>query len=135
MLVEIQNKFIQALEESGGFKTVDGWQGDVEELLRNPQKLPSAHVIFGDSEFRAAQTIGSAVAPTDMVWSVILMSKNVRDRKSGAVESYQLIETVLAKLTKLNTGYGFVWPGKVVLISVERGVAAYGFHFIVEQTQ
>ena len=133
MLVESLNKILAALEEitdTGGkiFKTVDVWQGKVEELLKKQQNLPSAHVVMSGCGFVKPQVIGGTVAPADVVWAVVLMSKNLRSKSDGAVESLALIEAVAAKFTQLNTGYGFILPDNARLIAVENGVAAYGMY-------
>lgn len=135
MLVEIQDTITAALEGLPELKTTGIWQGDVEDLLKSAHKLPSAHVILSGAEFGGPEntTIGATVAPAEMLWSVVIISQNLRDRKSGAVDSLGLIELVLARLTRLDTGHGWLWPAQVQLIGAESGKSAYGFHFVVEQ--
>lgn len=145
-LIAINAAILSALEQIADFRTVDVWQGDMEDLLKNAQKLPSAHVIFSAAEFGGPTTIGARVAPADMVWSVIVMSQNLRDRKSGALDSLSLLAKVLASatpaeptepkgLTRLNTGHGWLWPVKVQFIGAENGKSAYGIHFEVRKEQ
>ena len=143
MFVTVLNKTVAGLEAIPDFKTVDIWQGEIKELLETPTKLPAAFVIFGRSDFGLPATIGATVAPADMLWPVIVMSQNLRDRKSGAVESLGLLMKVVAPanvpppqtpgLTRLDTGYGYLWTDSVELISVAKGVAAYGFKFFVRK--
>jgi len=135
MFVEVQTIIENALREIAEFKTVDVWQGEVEDLLKQTTKLPSCHCIFSTSEFSEPRVIGALVAPAGMVWSVVLMSQNLRDRKSGSLDSLALIELVLNKLTRLNTGFGWLQPLRVQLIAAVDGKVAYGFHFGVEQPE
>lgn len=131
MFVEIQEKILAALS-GAGFVTLDSYQGEVEDLLKTPQKLPSGHLIFSGCDFAEPKTIGGTEAPSDQIWALVIMSRNLRDRSSGNVESYTLIDTALTSLTRLNTGYGYLLPLKVELLSVKNGVAAYGFQFLLE---
>lgn len=131
--ITVLNTIIQALEEISEFKMADIWQGDVEDLLKNVQKLPSAHAILSTVDFDESRTLRADFAPAEMLWSVVIMSQNLRDRKSGALDSLTLIGLVLNKLTRLNTGSGYLWPVKLQLIAAENGKTAYGFHFRVKK--
>ena len=133
MLVEIQDKITAALEELSEFKTTGVWQGEVDELLKNPHNLPSAHVVFSSAEFDGPEetTIGAATASADMLWSVIIINQNLRDREASAKDSLALIELVLAGLPRLDTGHGWLWPVRAQLIGVENGKSSYGLHFAV----
>lgn len=135
MFATVQTSLVDALGELGAIKTTGVWQGDVEDLLKNVHKLPSAHVVLSAAEFDAPAVIGATAAPAEMLWSVILISQNLRDAASGAADSLALIEAVLAKLTRLNTGFGWLWPLRVQILGAENGKAAYGFHFSVRKEQ
>ena len=136
MLVETQEAIITALTDLDAFKHLDGWQGQVEDLIKVPTKLPSAHVALGEVAFGEEPTaIGTRLSLDDMVWNVIIAASNVRDRKSGAVECYNLVEAATAKLKMLKIGEGWLWPVKAQLLYAKNGLSLYGISFRIETEQ
>lgn len=145
MFTTVMQQIITALEgmKTDGtpvFRLVDVWQGDVDELMKSAQKLPSVHVIFSMAEYGESQTTrGSDLPPSETTWSLVLIAQNLRDRKSGAVESLVLIERLLQMhnpatpatggLTGLKTSRGRLWPAVIQLLGQENGKAAYGIKF------
>jgi len=136
MLVEEQEAIIVALQELGLFKCLDSWQGEIEELIKVPRNLPSAHVALGEIDFgEEATAIGTKLSLDENIWNVIITASSRRDQKSGAVECYQLLETVVAKLKMLPIGSGWLWPVKARLLYNKNGLSLYGVAFIIEQEQ
>jgi len=134
MLCDVQTKIIDALEASGApFRTVDVFQGVPEDLGKIVHALPSAHVLVDRIQFLRGQDLRQASLPAQMLWTVIIMSENVRDQKSGATQSLKLIMQTIKLLTRLDTGYGLLWPTGADLIFAEKGKAAYGVDFIVKK--
>ncbi|WP_214172527.1 hypothetical protein [Geoanaerobacter pelophilus] len=132
MLSESLTTLITALKEMPEYKTVDIWEGDVESLINKPQTLPSAHLILSKCGFSEPNVIGGTTAPAGIIWSLIIMSKNLRSKSDGAVESLALIEATAAKLFRLNTGFGFIQPDEAQLVGVQNGVASYGMYLTQE---
>lgn len=133
ILIDTQEAIITALTAIGSFKTVDGWQGEIEELVKQVAKLPSAHVALGEMDFGEEPTaIGTKLSNNDGVWNIIITAGNVRDRKSGAVECYGLIMAVVEKLKMLPVGNGWLWPENVKLLYAKNGLSLYGISFRIE---
>ena len=133
MLVEVQEKIIAALTELGVFRLVDGWQGEIEELVKVVRNLPSAHVAYGEGDYDdGPAALGTDLVDKDMVWNVLITGANRRDRGTGAVECYQMIEATEKKLRKLDTGYGWLWPEKEKLLYAKNGLSIYGISFRIE---
>jgi hypothetical protein len=137
LLIEIQEAIIIALSPTPAiFKNVDGWQGEIEDLLKVPTKLPTAHVALGEIDFGEEPTaMGTKLSLDDGVWNVLITASNRRDRKSGAVECYQLIEAVVAKLKMLQVANGWLWPEKAKLLYAKNGLSIYGVSFRIENEQ
>lgn len=132
MLTTIQTTIIDTLTSLGTFKTVDAWRGDIDELLKAPARLPAAFVLFARGDYQRPRTIGATVALANLGWTVVIVTRNLGDRKGA--ESYQVIEAAVAALTKLSVGCGCLWPEAVELVEAGQGVAVYGVQFGVEQT-
>ncbi|HBG06324.1 MAG: hypothetical protein A2075_12200 [Geobacteraceae bacterium GWC2_58_44] len=136
MLVETQEAIIQALTELNVFRHLDGWQGNIEELIKVPTKLPSAHVALGEIIYgEEPAAIGSKLSLDDMVWNVIITASNVRDRKSGAVECYSLIESSADKLKMMKIADGWLWPEGAKLLYAKNGLSVYGLSLRIETEQ
>jgi hypothetical protein len=137
MLIETQETIIAALIAAPPvFRYVDGWQGEIEDLVRQVGKLPSAHVAMGEIDFGEEPTaMGTLLSLDDSVWNVIITASNVRDRKSGAVECYQLIEAVVNRLKGLQVINGWLWPVNAKLLYAKNGLSIYGVSFRLETEQ
>src|SRR5919197_4042682 len=95
ILIDTQETIIAALTALASFRHIDGWQGEIEELVKTPTKLPSAHVAMGEIDFGDEPTaMGTKLSLDEGSWNVLITASNRRDRKSGAVECYQLIMAV-----------------------------------------
>jgi hypothetical protein len=146
MFTSVLEKILTALAEISEFKTTDAWMGDVADLLQKVQKLPSAHVMLSVGEFDEPLTLRGELNPSETTWSIVVLCENLRDRKTGLVESLALIEALLAYaepaknqppfpagtklgLTRLDTGYGRLWPSTVQFLGAEGSKAAYGIKF------
>lgn len=126
------------------FKTVGPWQGDTKDLLDMVQKLPSAHVLLSVGDFDESNTIGGKTVPFALTWSVIVLTENLKDRATAARETLSLLQLLVNPaqpdtpdvspgLTRLNTGYGPLWPVTVQLLGTDGGKTAYGFKFTHEK--
>jgi hypothetical protein len=127
------------------FKTVDVWQGDVKDLLDTVQKTPSAHVLLSGGDFDEATTIGGTSTPYELTWSVVILTENRRDRAAAARDTLTLLQDIINPavpeagsgltpgLTRLNTGYGLLWPATLQFLGTEQGKTAYGFKFTMEK--
>ncbi|RJP59041.1 MAG: DUF1834 family protein [Deltaproteobacteria bacterium] len=126
MLETIQEDIIAELEDIEGVATVDAWQGDIDALLKTPQRLPSLHVIYKGAVFEPFEQAGeNTTAALDFM--IVLTTKNQKSRAAGSVSSYALIEAVRGKLTgHWVDDYDFLRPVTEDLIMAEGGIMVYG---------
>jgi hypothetical protein len=130
MIETIQDAIIGQLEKITSAATVGVWQGDIESLIKTPQRLPALHVIYQGADFEEKVVIGLNRADHTMIFLVILISKNVKSRETGAAASYTLIEGVRSYLIGHQVApYGFLWPLKEDLILAEGGILVYGLTY------
>ncbi len=132
MITETSDEILARLKEIPGVKTFGEWVGQVEDLLKKPHLLPSLHVVYNGAKFSAPEIIGDNVAPHRMGFAVILISRNLRSRQSGALDCYQIIESVRAKLIGYQTTAGWLWPEREELVSAEKGILAYGLEYTID---
>ncbi|RMF46799.1 MAG: hypothetical protein D6751_04115 [Deltaproteobacteria bacterium] len=126
------SEILTALEPISAIRTLGPWVGDVDDVFKQPSRLPGLFVIYQGSDFRPAEIVGEAIAPVTMRFFVVLLHKNLRKATDGASEAYDLIEQVRTRLIGLQTSYGRLWPVREELISAESGVLAYGLDYILE---
>lgn len=130
MIEEIQEDIIGRLEEVSGVKTVGVWQGDVDDLLRMPQRLPALHVIYQGADFEEKRTIGGDQPGLALDFLIVLVCKSLRSREAGASSGYSIIEAVRGKLIGYQAGgYDLLWPVKEDLILAEGGTLVYGLNY------
>lgn len=129
MIKEIQDSIILKLEGISAVKTIDIWHGDIEDLLKTPQKMPALWVIYQGCGFNAKEIIGAKIAPHDMTFLVVLINRNLKGHKSGSEECYAIIEDIRAALIEHYTAYGWLWPVREELIIVESGILGYGMEY------
>ncbi len=132
MLTTIQTAFTTALTGLGLFKDVGLWQGDLDAATQNPARLPAAWILFTGARYGAPRTIGATVAPAELGFAVVVVCRNLARPGKGTAQSYELVEQVVAALTRLNTGFGQSWPDGVELVTMERGIAAYAVSVTVK---
>lgn len=132
MLTTIQTAFTTALTGLGLFKDVGLWQGDLDAATQNPARLPAAWILFTGARYGAPRTIGATVAPAELGFAVVVVCRNLAGPGKGTAQSYELVEQVVAALTRLNTGFGQSWPDGVELVTVDNGIAAYAVSVTVK---
>jgi hypothetical protein len=129
MLNIIQEDIIGELSNIEDIKTVGAWQGEVEALLKMPQKMPSLHVLYQGAKFEPFDQVGEPTIST-MNYLIVLIAQNVKSRKEGSTESYKFIEAVRDKLIghKIQD-YGFLRPVQEDLLMAEGSILAYGLTY------
>ena len=131
MIETIQDDIIDHLKliESVG-ERVGVWQGDVETLLKMPQRLPALFIIYQGSDFDEKRVIGQNRADHMMEFLIVLVAKNAKSREEGAAACYAIIESVRSYLIghKIEP-YGYLWPTKEDLILADGGVLVYGLGY------
>ena len=133
MIKEIQDDIIGQLQAIPSVKTVDVWQGDIEDLLKVPQKMPSLQLLYQGCSFESKKVIGANIAPHDMTFLIVLLNKNLKNRKQGSEECYEIIESLRTKLISYKIGgYGWLWPVKEELILAGGGLLAYGLEYKIK---
>lgn len=129
MIETIQNDIIAQLGTIADIATVDAWQGDAEDLLRMPQRLPSLHVIYQGADFETFEQAGEHTMVA-MEFLVVLTTKNQKGRAAGLASGYALIEAVRGKLIGHQVAdYDFLRPVKEDLIAMMSGVLVYGLEY------
>jgi len=129
MIEDTQDDIIAQLETITAVKTVGAWQGDIEDLLKQPQKLPSLHVIYQGASFETYEQAGDR-PNLAMDWLIVLVGKSLKSREAGAVSCYTIIEAVRSALINHQVEeYDFLRPVKEDLILAEGGVLAYGLTY------
>jgi len=131
MIETIQDAIIAQLEK---IDTVGGrvgvWQGDVEDLLKTPQRLPCLAVIYLGADFDAKKVLGVNRADHTMDFLIVAIAKNVKSREEGASTAYTIIEDVRSYLIGFKVSpYGFLWPVKEDLVLAAGGLLAYGLNY------
>jgi hypothetical protein len=131
VIEEIQNGIIEALEGIPGVRgRVEGWQGDIEDLLKVPQKLPALAVIYQGADFGEKKTIGSNAAPHRMEFLVVLAARSMRSREAGSVTAYGIIEGVRTALIGRSIApWGWLWPVGEDLVLADGGLLVYGLKY------
>jgi hypothetical protein len=126
MIEEYQTGIIEELTEIAGVNTVGAWQGDIEDLLKTPQRLPALNVVYRGADFEENQTDGGH----DMNFLIMLVGKNVRNRAAGAASCNTIIEAVRGKLIGLKvTGFDKLWPVSEDLILARGGILVYALNY------
>lgn len=126
MIDEYQEGIIDELEDIEGVNTVGAWQGDIEELLKTPQKLPALNVIYRGADFEEKQTDGGH----SMNFLIMLVGKNFRSRQAGASSCNAIIEAVRGKLIGLQiAGFDKLWPISEDLILARGGILVYALNY------
>ena len=133
MLTETSDAITKHLRSIAGIQHVGEWSGDVEELLRVVHPIPSLHLVYTGAKFGdAPAAIGTKIAPHAMVWTVVLLSKNLRSHAAGALEAYAHIEAVREQLIKFQVPAGWLWPTREGLIAAKGGLLAYGLDYTIK---
>ncbi|MCK9195442.1 MAG: Gp37 family protein [Syntrophales bacterium] len=126
MIDEYQNGIIEQLETITSVKTVDIWQGDIEELLKTPQGLPALNVVYRGADFEEKQTDGGHT----MNFMIILVGKNVRSRKAGVSSCNAIIEAVRGVLIGYQVeGFDKLWPVSEDLMLARGGILVYALNY------
>jgi hypothetical protein len=130
MLSEIHADIVSRLSEITAAKTVEPWLGEEESLLTQPAKLPGLYVAYDGATFEAKKVVGSNRADLAMIFTIIVINKNLQSRAAGAEDIYTLIEAVRAKLIGYTVlTYGWLWPIGEELIAAETGYLVYGLKY------
>lgn len=130
MIDAVQDGIMEKLRAIEGVAEVDAWQGEIEELLRQPKRLPALYVIYQGAEFEEKKVIGANTARHRMEFLVVLVAKNLRSRTEGALTCYGIIEAVRAQLIgRFIAPHGMLWPVSEELVTVVSGVQVYGLTY------
>ncbi|MEN6422078.1 MAG: hypothetical protein ABFD76_09025 [Smithella sp.] len=132
MLKTIQDDIITQLSAIEEVKTVEVWQGDVESLLKMPQKMPSLHVVYQGAKFEPFDQVGEPTI-SSLDYLLILIVQNQKSREGASVAAYTIIESVREKLTGHQTGaYGFLRPKQEDLLMAQGSILTYGLIYSME---
>lgn len=127
---QIEGMIIAALTAGvSDLATCEAWQGDVEDLLSVPQKLPGIWVIYGGTDFGERAAIGSNLIRTEQRWGLIAIVKSAKSgRTAGSRGAYDILDAARGTLQgmRLTPLPGFLWPVSEDLLSIARGSYVYG---------
>jgi phage gp37-like protein len=133
MIAEIQSAIITELSAIDGVGTVGVWQGDIDDLLQSPQRLPALHVIYQGAKFEDKKIIGVNRADHQMKFNIILIARNAKSREEGASGAYTIIEAVRGCLLGCQIlPYGWLWPEDEELIDAVGGMLIYGLIYHIK---
>jgi hypothetical protein len=143
MLTELQNDMLDALDRITAFKERGVWQGNLEDLLKQPQKTPSAHVALASGLFSPPVTTPAKDSMATLGWDVIVIYQCLKDRKISTTQGYGLIEAVVKPVSKdpeivggltgLKTQGGMLWPVSLDLLDTVNGISAYAIRFEIKR--
>jgi len=129
MIETIQEAIITQLETIEGVPLVEGWQGDIEDLLKMPKRLPALYVIYQGAEFEPFEQAGD-LPTAALSYVIVLIARNLKSREAGSSGCYALIEAVRTKLIGYQIeDYDFLRPVREELILAAGGVLAYGMTY------
>ena len=144
MLTEVQNDILAVLDTITAFRERGVWQGNLEDLLKQAQKTPSAHVVLASGTFARPRVVGDRSPLLGMGWDVIIIYQCLKDRRVATDQGYGLIESVvkpvsrdgieIGGLTGLKTQEGVLWPGSLELLDTVGGISAYAIRFDIERS-
>jgi len=127
MIEAILAAIVEALGEIEGVPTLGTWEGDVDEIVARPQRLPALQVCYDGADFGEKATIGANQADITQEFTVVAIARSLRTRAEGAASCHALVEAVRTALIGLKVeGYGHLWPVREDLVLAEGGVIAYG---------
>ena len=130
MIETIQDDIITQLQKIATVASVGVWQGDIEDLLKSPQRLPALNVIYHGADFDEKKVIGTNRADHQMDFLIVLVSRNLKSREAGASEAYTIIEAVRNYLIGHQISpYGWLWPVREDLVTAEGGLLVYGLNY------
>jgi phage gp37-like protein len=129
MIEEAQDAIITELDDISAVNTVGVWQGEIESLIRTPQRLPALHVIYQGADFEEIKTAGADTPGHAMDFMIVLVAKNAKSREAGASACYAVIEAVRTKLIGLRIHGDLLWPVKEDLLFAEGGILVYGLNY------
>jgi len=133
MIDTIQDGILGRLRAIDGVAEADVWQGDVQELLKQPRRLPALYVVYQGAEFEEKTTIGANTARHRMEFLVVLVAKNLRSRAEGALGCYGIIEAVRAQLIgHIIEPHGMLWPVAEELVAAVGGTLVYGLTYRIK---
>jgi hypothetical protein len=144
MLTEVQNDILAVLDTITAFKERGVWQGNLDELLKTPQKTPSVHVALTSGLFGAPATAPAKASMARLGWDIIIVYQCLKDRRIASDQGYGLIEAIVKPvpkgshivggLTGLKTQGGILWPASLELLDTINGITAYAIRFEIERS-
>lgn len=133
MIKEIQDAIIARLEGISGIAELGAYVGDVEDIIKSPQRMPALHVVYQGANFLPDRVIGSNQAKLTPEFLVVLVARNLKRSVETSEAAYTLIESVRTQLTGYVVGtYGYLWPVSEDLILSEKGILCYGLKYQME---
>lgn len=133
MISEFEDDIIEQLKTISGITEVDLYVGDVEDIIKQPHRMPALHVLYQGGDFLKDRVIGSNQAKLTGEFLVILTSRNVRSTVAGAGSCYSIIESVRSKLIGHVIGNnGYLWPVSEDLLFSKKGILCYGLKYEIK---
>ena len=138
MLTEVQNDILTVLDTITAFKERGVWQGNMDELVKQPQKMPSVHIALATGSFGGPTTVPPQSSMVSLGWDIIIIYQCLRDRRISSDQGFGLIESVAKPvsaggLTGLKTQGGQLWPSSLELLDTVNGISAYALRFEIER--
>jgi hypothetical protein len=139
MLIAIQDDLLNQLGAISQVNTIDVWQGDIEDLLKMPQKLPALNIIYQGGKYQPFDQIGQSTSQS-MDYLIVLIVRHNKSRKEGLLAAYEIIDEVRAALTGhwiggIEGNYDFWRPREESLIIADGGMLVYGLVYGLDMVE
>ena len=134
MITIICSDILGALSGITGVKNVDAWAGDVEALLKTPQKIPGLYLVYPGARFNPGPvTMGTVHVDTTMDFHILLVVNNLASPKGAAAIAWGIIEGVRTNLIGRQVStYNKLWPVNEELIYSEGGLLVYSLNYSLD---
>jgi hypothetical protein len=133
MIQEIIDDILEELGTVSGALTVEEWVGDIEDVIKNPARLPALYAAYQGAKFGEKRVIGSNEADAMMDFIVIIVARNLKSDTESPATCYAMIEAVRTKLNGHVIGnYGYLWPTSEDLLLSEKRILCYGLAYKLE---
>jgi len=126
LITDIVDVIIEQLADIAGVKSVDTWQGEIDEMIKMTKGLPALYVIYQGADWEPYDQAGDrpSMAPAFMV---VVIAQHLKGRAEGAASCNAIMDSVRNQLINCQVAdYDFLRPVSEDLILAAGGILAYG---------
>lgn len=130
----VEAAIIGALDATGVFVESGRWMGNIDELLTQPKRMPSAWVSYKSSVYGPREVLGVNRVTRDEQWNIILFASAQSGLAREQAGIYAAIAAVRAELTGLAIEESEMWPITDKRVDVINGVVLHELTFTISIT-